>query len=184
MTSHPSRSNPDIYLLLALTAALSNIPFAHADDTSTKPMFGKWGVETQYISPDIKPGDDFYRHVNQAWLKSATIPDGIPMNGAFVALMLRTEQQVETIIDDLRRKRPAAGTTEQQVADLYASFIDVKRRNALGARPLLPTVADILMVSDRRELARRMGKPGYKSVVGLSVQQDPAMPSRYVLCVG
>lgn len=156
---------------------------AHAEPTAGKPMFGQWGVETQYIAPGIKAGDDFYRHVNQGWLESATIPAGIPMNGAFVDLALRTEQQVQTIIDELRTQTPAASTTEQQVADLYASYVDVARRNALGAGPLLATVAEILKVSDKHEFARRMGSIGYMSIADMSVQQDPAKPSRYVLFV-
>ena len=138
-------------------------------------------VETQYISPGVKPGDDFYRYVNQGWLDTAAIPAGIPMNGAFVDLALRTEQQVQTLIDELRTQQPAAFTTEQQVADLFASYTNLERRNALGAGPLQATVAEILQLSTRQDFARRMGAIGYKSVANISVQQDPSVPSRYVL---
>src|SRR5664279_4454725 len=153
-------------------------------ETIGKPMFGAWGVETQYISPRIKPGDNFYRYVNEGWLESAKIPVGLPMNGAFVDLTQRTEQQLQTIIDELRARRPAASTTEQQIVDLYASYVDMERRNALGLRPLRAAVADTLKVSDKRALANRMGDIGYKAIAEVSVMQDPAMPSQYVLTVG
>ena len=106
------------------------------------------------------------------------------MNGAFVDLTQRTEQQLQTIIDELRARRPAESTTEQQVVDLYASYVDMGRRNALGLRPLQAAVADTLKVSDKRALAHRMGGIGYKAIAEVSVMQDPAMPSRYVLTVG
>jgi putative endopeptidase len=169
--------------LLSIAAILLCSAPAHADTANGKPMFGQWGVETQYFAPEIKAGDDFYRHVNKGWLASAKIPAGIPMNGAFVDLTLRTEQQIQTLIDELRANPPAAATTEQQIADLYASYMDVERRNALGASPLQATVAEILKVSDKREFARRMGGIGYTSVADLSIQQDPSNPDRYVLFV-
>ncbi|WP_428229526.1 hypothetical protein [Flavobacterium sp.] len=44
--------------------------------TVNKATFGDWGIETQLISTEILPGNDFYKYVNEGWLKSKTIPAG------------------------------------------------------------------------------------------------------------
>ena len=36
------------------------------------PKFGKWGVDLTSLDPSVKPGDNFFLHVNGGWLKSAT----------------------------------------------------------------------------------------------------------------
>lgn len=168
-------------MLLAVPALMLAGAAAHADSAARGPAFGQWGVETRYIAPEIAPGDDFYRHVNKGWLDSATIPPGLPMNGAFVGLALSTEQQVQAIVDDALGQQAAVGTPVQQIADLHASYTDMARRNALGSRPLQAGLDAILTLTDRRDFARRMGEPGYGSVVGMGVDQDPGNPRRYVL---
>ena len=150
----------------------------------TRAEFGPWGVETHYIAADIAPGDDFYRYVNKGWLDTARIPAGFPMTGAFIDLTLRTERQVQAIIDDVKAQGAAPGTPAQQIADMHASYMDTARRNALGSSMLLPELADILKAADRREIARRMGSIGYTSIVDAGVLQDSDRPDRYALTLG
>lgn len=168
-------------MLLAVPALMLAGAAAHADSAARGPAFGQWGVETRYIAPEITPGDDFYRHVNKGWLDTATIPPGLPMNGAFVGLALSTERQMQAIVDDVLGQQAPVGTPVQQIADLHASYTDMARRNALGSRPLQAGLDAILTLTDRRDFARRMGEPGYGSVVGMGVDQDPGNPRRYVL---
>lgn len=148
----------------------------------TKAEFGSWGVQTQYISTTQKPGDDFYRYVNQGWLESARIQPGFPVASAFLDLQLRTEKQIQAILDDVKSRKSAAGTAEQQLADLHASYADVARRNALGASLLLPEVKAVLQ-ADRRELARRMGSTGYNGIVDIGVMPDATSPGQYRLAM-
>lgn len=149
-------------------------------DTSG-PEFGRWGVQTQFIDNGIAPGDDFYRHVNKGWLDTTTIPPGFPMAGSFIELMLRTEQQVNTLIDELQHQKGAPGTPAQQIADMHASYVDMARRNALGSSMLQEEVTSTLAITDHREIARRMGRIGHGSVVAVGVLQDPDNPDRYTL---
>jgi endothelin-converting enzyme/putative endopeptidase len=171
-------------ILLGLPALMLMSGGAHADTPATGPTFGQWGVETRYIAQEIAPGDDFYRHVNKGWLESAQIPAGLPMTGAFVDLALKTEQQVQAIIDEVKAQPASAGTPAQQIADMHASFVNMERRNALGSSMLQTAVTDILQLTERSAFARRMGSIGYTSPVGLGVDQDPGDPKRYVLWVG
>jgi putative endopeptidase len=178
------RSKP---FVRALSATLALLAIGMAPPVGAELVqatrFGTWGVETQFIAPDIRPGDDFYRHVNKGWLETARIPAGLPMNGAFISLAMSTELQVQSLLDTLRQQRHAPGTPEQQIADLYASFLDVDRRNALGSRPLQAGVADLAGLKTRRDFVRRMARIGHGSVIGLNVVQDDANPQRYMLGV-
>ena len=74
----------------------------------------RWGVETRHISPSIGPGDDFYRYVNEGWLKTATPPPGLPYANAFVDAYLRTQAQLQALIDDILAARPRPAATRRR----------------------------------------------------------------------
>ena len=142
-----------------------------------------WGVDLNNIGPGIQPGDDFYRYVNQGWLAKAKIPQGLSALTSFSAVTLSTEQQLETLIQDLLASKPAVGSPEQQVTDLYRSFMNVQGREALGFDSLKPELAGILKAKDRRELASRMAKVGYKPLFDIGSIIDWGQPDRYILVV-
>lgn len=170
-----------VLALLLATGLARAAPEAAAK--SAGPEFGKWGVQTEYIAPSIAPGDDFYRYVNKGWLDTAKIPVGFPLGNSFVDLELRSEQQVQAIIDEAKAQPAAPGTPRQQIADMHASYVDTARRNALGSSMLQAEVAEILKAKDHREIARRMGGIGYQSLFDGGVTRDPGNPSRYVLAL-
>ena len=55
---------------LLTTMLAAGAGFAQTTPSDQKPILGDWGIETQFISKDIKPGDDFYRYVNEGWLQT------------------------------------------------------------------------------------------------------------------
>lgn len=84
----------------------------------TKPGFGDWGVETQFISKEILPGDNFYRYVNEGWLNSATIPAGASGFGSFNEAQDRINGRIASMIHE----GATSGTTKEplrQIAALY-----------------------------------------------------------------
>jgi len=78
------------------------------------------------------------------------------------------------------------GTLEKKVGDLYASFMDHDRIEALGAAPLAPLLAEVDAVTDVDALLatigrlERRGAPGF---VQLFVDNDPGDPERYLVFV-
>ncbi|MCX7096489.1 MAG: M13 family metallopeptidase [Methylococcales bacterium] len=140
-----------------------------------------WGVDTKNIAKDIQAGDDFYRYVNKGWLDSAKIPQGLTSIGSFEELFLSTEKQVDTIIKAAIAKNAQAGTPEQQVADLYASYTDIKGRNQRGFDMLKDELNAILASKDRGEIASKMGRVGHPALFGVSVSTDSGNPQRYIL---
>ena len=164
--------------VLALTLALSG--WALAQDAE----LGDWGVDTSTISTDIDPGDDFFRYVNEGWLEHTELPAGFSTYTAFHELYLRSEDRIEGIIQASADAHAEAGTLAQQVGDLYASYMDTDRINALGVEPLRAGLARISEAEDLADIAYLFGQPGYPSIVGAGVQRDEGDPSHYIVYLG
>ena len=89
-----------------------------ATAANSKPTFGTFGIDTAQIDPTVKPGDDFFRHVNGKWLTTFTIPPDKASYGAFDLLADKAEADVRTLIAELGKTPPAPGSVSQKVVDL------------------------------------------------------------------
>src|ERR1700685_2683676 len=102
------------------------------------------GVSTQYTDAAVRPQDDPYRYLNGKWLDRFEIPPDKAQYGAFTLIDDQTQEQVRAIVESLAAARccdPARDAAEpdadsRKIADLYASFIDEPRLEALGPTPL------------------------------------------------
>ena len=148
------------------------------------------------MDPDIRPQDDLFGHVNGRWLDETEIPADRSTWGAFVTLADTAEQQVREIIEQL-----AAGSAEgnaaevasadnaedaRKVGDLYASFMDTERIDALGARPLRPLIDAVEGLRDVRDLAAFLGefeRVGGYGLFGSYVNTDDRDSDRYLFHV-
>ena len=117
---------------------------------------GNWGVEILNIDTSIDPGDDFYRFVNNGWLETSELPSGFSRLSSFTLVSLDTEEQVEAIIDDILANDWPDGTTEHNVKAFYQSYMDIERRDELGAQPVQAELDAILASSSHEDIARLM----------------------------
>ena len=107
------------------------------------------GVDLQYVDPSVRPQDDLYRHLNGKWLDSFQIPADKGSYGSFTYLYDATQEQLRGIVDGL----DGSGDAEaRKIADLYASFMDESRLEALGLKPLQAEFAAIDAISDKKEI--------------------------------
>jgi predicted metalloendopeptidase len=97
------------------------------------------GIEKQYISKEVGPGDDFYLYVNDEWLKTVEIPADKSNYGSFTALDDMTIESVKAIIHE-SAENPKSSPQAAQVGSLYKSYMDVAGRNAAGIKPLQPMI--------------------------------------------
>ncbi|HEX8604803.1 MAG TPA: M13 family peptidase, partial [Pseudoduganella sp.] len=97
------------------------------------------GIDIGHMDHGVRPQDDFFEHLNGGWLKTAEIPADKASWGAFMQLRDDTLPQLRGIIEDLQarknRQKKLQGD-EQKIAGLYASYMDEKKLDALGLRPL------------------------------------------------
>lgn len=149
-----------------------------------KPQLGDWGVDTSNMSVTVRPGDDFYRYVNEGWLRTAKPPAGIPYIDASVDVYLSTEKRIGGLITEARQKAGAPGSPEQLIGDFHRSHSDMERRNALGLTPIASTLSIVAGTTDRADMAKIMALPWIDGIVGAGVLTDADDPKRQIAAVG
>ncbi|WP_417492261.1 M13 family metallopeptidase [Maricaulis sp.] len=164
----------------AVDTAAVDTPAVETPAITGEAALGDWGIETGYVSETVNPGDDFFTYVNQGWLDTAEIPAGFRSSGAFLDLYLTSEERVNEIIAEAAASTSAAGTPEQQIGDLYRSYMDTDRIEALGLTPIQEELDAVLASSTHADIARWFGLPVHHSMIGIYVSQDSGNPERYL----
>ena len=148
-----------------------------ADSAPTKPA-----IDVSGLDPDIRVQDDLFRHVNGPWLRTADIPADRATAGAFMTLFDEAEKKVRSIIETCR-DASSDDPEVQKIGDLYASFMDEERVEALGAQPLADELGQVEAITDLGSFVRTLGtleRVGVGSVFGLYIAPDRGQPDRYV----
>ncbi len=153
------------------------------DPSSGDPRLGVWGVETEHVTADVHPGDDFNRFVNGGWLDNTEMPQGFSRFGSFTELFLLSEERIDGIIATAVTADAEAGTPQQQIGDLYQSFMDQDRLAELGFEPARPMLDRIAAAGSHDDIADLMGQPGTASIFGAGVTRDQGNPDRYIVGV-
>jgi predicted metalloendopeptidase len=136
----------------------------------------------------VRPQDDLFGHVNGSWLASAVIPDDLPMTGGFIDLRLGAEAEVGEILRAASAASASgeavAGSGLRKIGDLFASFMDEERAEALGADPLAGDLAAIQAVADIDGLVRLLGRLQSERLAGVVdayVDTDDRRSDRYIV---
>jgi putative endopeptidase len=140
------------------------------------------GIALAELSPEIRPQDDLFRHVNGAWLERTDIPEDKARWGSFHLIAEQAEKDVRAIIEEAQSAQE--GTEERKLGDLYASFMDTARIEGLGAAPLSGQLARVDAVDGIPALLRLVGeleREGVGGFVGTYIEPDPGNPQRYVV---
>jgi endothelin-converting enzyme/putative endopeptidase len=129
-------------------------------------------VESLFEHADdaIRPQDDLFGHVNGGWLATAEIPADLSSTGGFVDLVLESEAQVGDILREAAADAASGtapkGSDRQKVGDLFASFVDEERIEALGYEPIAEHLAAIQAVADVPALVALFGRFQREGVAG------------------
>ncbi|MGK2859795.1 MAG: M13 family metallopeptidase [Thermoanaerobaculia bacterium] len=151
------------------------------------PGYGAWGIDLDGMDRSAKPGDDFFRFVNGKWADSTQIPPDRTRYGAFEMLRDQSEMRVREILD-----RWAADTTlkpgseEAKVAAIYRTFLDEKKAEELGRKPIDAHLDAVRNAKTRDDVARLMARTHAgvgRSIVGTAVYDDAKQPDRYSIYI-
>jgi predicted metalloendopeptidase len=141
------------------------------------------GIDTQYIDPSVRVQDDFFTYLNGKWLKTTEIPADRSSWGTFMKLREDTQPQLLGIIEaDQKDPHKKAGTDAQKIADLYTSFMDEKKLETLGYKPLTGELARIRTLKDRKgvpDLIAHLSRIGVATPYGIGVAQDAKASTKY-----
>jgi putative endopeptidase len=140
------------------------------------------GIHTEELDPDIRPQDDLFRHVNGKWLERTEIPADKARWGSFYVLAEEAEKAVREIIEESQHAE--IGTEARKIGDLFTSFMDTERIEALGATPLTSSIAMIDNVHSLPQFLESLAhfeRNGVGGFYQLFVDNDPGDPERYLV---
>ena len=156
--------------------------------TQEKPQYGTWGFDAAGADLKAKPGDDFFRYANGAWLDRVQIPADKPAYSLRLAMTDAVEQRLHAIMEEAAAKaEPKPAATAGKVGAFYKSFMDEARVEKAGAEPLAGKVAEIRDAKDRDALGAAMARANADlegGIFTMGIDVDIADPSHYVLYIG
>src|SRR5690606_22964614 len=72
-------------------------------------------IEFTGISQDIRPGDNFFMHVNKIWYDSVQIADDQVGVGSYSFLNIPQRQKLQNILEEVSNQEHPLGSVEQKV---------------------------------------------------------------------
>jgi len=160
----------------------ADAPTAPSPQSLQAPRMGTWGFDLNNRDLSVKPGDDFFRYADGKGVDAMTIPPDRSRFGAFDTLVELSSARSRALIESPGPGAP--GSEEAKIKALYASFMDQKRLESLGAKPMQPELNAIKAVKTKAQMARLMGKGAdsfYGGFFGVGVGADAKDPDRYAV---
>lgn len=130
------------FLLLLIISCKNETSTKDKDHLVIKP------VVFEGIDLSIKPGDDFFNHVNKKWFDEAVIAEDQVGVGAYRFLNIPQQELLKTILEEVSQEEHPKGSVEQMVGDFYASGMDTLSINQRSIKPIQPLLDRINSITD------------------------------------
>ena len=133
------------------------------------------GISIEFMDKSVRPQDDFYNYVNGGWMKTAVIPADKSSWGSFNELGEKTDENSLTILKNILTEKYEKGTEGQKIQDLYATYMDMDKRNADGINPIKGDLAKIDAIKNMKDLQKYLieaVKEGNDPLFSWSVRGD------------
>ncbi len=146
------------------------------------PQIGKWGVDLTAIDPAVRPGDNFFDHVNGKWLATIQIPPDRSSIGFFSAI---ADSERTAAADHHRRTEGQAGSGavagRKKLRDLYDSFEDTDAIEAAGLKPAQKDIDYFSGLKTKADVARAMASVPLStfSIYNIGIGVDDKHPDNY-----
>src|SRR5881398_2222548 len=115
-------------------------------------------LDPKNMDTSVKPGDDFFKYANGAWIKRTEIPPEYSRWGAFNELIERNNDGLHTIAEKTSQTPvdPKLAPETQKVGDYYASGMDEKAIEAARTQPLTDEFGKIDAMKDRQDVLKEI----------------------------
>lgn len=147
---------------------------------------GSFGIELDARDLSVKPGDDFFNYAGGTWYKNFEMPADRTRYGAFDALAIRSENQIQAIIESITSSSEL-NEEEQMIADFYAAYMDVETLNAKGISPISDVLESISSIENRTDLTKAFGRAwldGSSSPITGGMWFNRLNPDQYQMSIG
>jgi predicted metalloendopeptidase len=134
------------------------------------------GIDTSNFDRAVRPQDDLFRFVNGGWITRTEIPSDAASWGAFNELREGSRSATHAILEEAAKANAPAGSERRKLGDLYASFMDSARVEALGIAPVQGELASIGALQSSAQLPQtfaRFARLGVAGPLGVGVGPDP-----------
>jgi putative endopeptidase len=173
--------------LLLVALVVSPLAFS-ADAPETKLKYGTWGFDLAGMDSQTKPGDDFFRYANGAWIDKTQIPSDKPAYSLRLAMTDLTEQRLKDLLEAAGAKSADnPSTLEEKAGAFYRSFMDEARVEQLGAKAIDPELNDLKNAKTRDDFATLMGRTTTDfefSLFNPIIDVDLKDPKKYAFYLG
>ncbi|WP_419868392.1 M13 family metallopeptidase [Chryseobacterium sp. CT-SW4] len=162
---------------LFLLAGACSQTMVNAQATSTQSVMNTTdkGIDISLMDKSVRPQDDFYNFVNGTWMKTAKIPSDKPTWGSFNKLAEDTDNNSMTILNSLLKEKFADGSEGKKIQDLYATYMNMQKRNADGIKPIQSNISKIDAIKNLKDLQNYLTsvtKEGENTFYGWGVDAD------------
>ncbi|HAE67773.1 MAG TPA: M13 family peptidase, partial [Sphingobacterium sp.] len=133
------------------------------------------GLDLSLMDKSVRPQDDFYNYVSGTWMKTAKIPSDKPTWGSFNKLAEDTDNNSMKILNSLLKDKFPEGSEGKKIQDLYASYMNLQKRNADGIKPIqgnLNRIDAIKNLKDLQNYLTSVTKEGENNFYGWGVYAD------------
>ena len=183
-------------LILALAAAVPQ-----SDELAAR-RAGPWGIDLSDGDRAVKPGDDFYRFQNGAWLERTQLGPRQPFAAYWFDLRQLAPRRVNALLMEAAADSGAPASSPRAMAGaFYRSFMNAQLVEQRGLAPLGPELEAIRAADTRAKLARLLGQmagPGTPRFIdvrtgwsigrsgpfSVDIRQDQDDPARSAIYVG
>jgi putative endopeptidase len=170
--------------VLLLAALVYSALLVHGEESPpTKLKYGAWGFDLAGMDTATRPGDDFFRYANGAWLDKTQIPPDKPAYSLRLAMTDLTEQRLHDMMEALAAKsNDHPFTLEEKVGTFYGSFMDEARAEQLGTKPMQSDLNALKKIKTREDFAGQMGRTTTDfafSLFNVTIDADLKDPHRY-----
>ncbi|PYI93379.1 MAG: peptidase M13 [Verrucomicrobia bacterium] len=176
------------FLVAAIFSIVTLAVSGSRAETEGKPQYGAWGFDAAGADLKSKPGDDFFRYANGAWLDRVQIPADKAAYSLRLAMSDLTEQRLHDLMEENAKKaEPKPATIEGKVGEFYKSFMDEARIEKAGASSLKDKLAEIQSAKTREALAALMGRQNadfHGGIFGIFIDVDIKDPKHYAVYLG
>ena len=148
---------------------------------------GQGSLDLTDLDPSTSPKDDFYQYATGGWQAKNPLKPEFSRYGSFDAIAETTQKNLNELFESMATLQAEPGTVDQKISDLYRMALDSTTRNALGAQPIQPYIAEIQAVKNLDEFADLIGKMnlyGEGGFFGAGVEADLMNSDMQVLYLG